>query len=173
MLIGDHILVFKLFDAPLLPGTAIHLPRLRSPRRGALVSFRAPGAPATIFLKRVEGVAGDTVEMREGALFVNGVARRESYAPRSHRLPNLPPRLLGADELFVLGDNRDFSEDSRDFGPIKVSAVVGTPVVVLWSARARTRDLLDGQGNVRMGFYWTAVRHIFATTRWSRTGKLL
>jgi signal peptidase I len=173
VLIGDHILVFKLFDAPRLPGTSMRLPRLRSPQRGALVSFNAPGKSGAVFLKRVEGVAGDTVEMRDGMLFLNGVARWETYAPRSHRLPNLPPRLLGPGELFVLGDNRDFSEDSRDFGPIQVNSVVGTPVAVLWSARARTRDLLDGQGNVRMGFYWTAVRHIFATTRWSRTGKLL
>ena len=172
VLVGDHILVFKLFDAPRIPFTSIRLPRLRSPRRGELVSFKAPDAVA-VYLKRVVAVGGDNVEMRSGILYVNGVARKETYAPRSTRIPDLPVRHLLPHELYVLGDNRDFSEDSRDFGPITVDAVVGAPTAVLWSARARTPDLLDARGDVRFGFYWVAVRHLWATTRWSRTGKLL
>jgi signal peptidase I len=173
VLVGDHILVFKLFDAPRMPGTSMHLPRLRAPHRGALVSFLAPDATNTVYLKRIVAVAGDTVEMRGGIFYLNGNATRETYARRSTHVPDLSPRRLKDGELFVLGDNRDLSEDSRDFGPIAVASVVGTPTAVLWSARARTRDLLDAQGNVRVTFYWTAVRHLLASTRWSRTGKLL
>src|ERR1051326_1560941 len=66
VMVGDHILVFKLFDAPDMLGTGMRLPRLRTPRRETLVSFRAPGAAKMIYLKRVVGIAGDTVEMRDG-----------------------------------------------------------------------------------------------------------
>ena len=173
VLVGDDILVFRLLDAPRIPGTSLHLPRLRTPRRGTLVSFVAPGTHGVVYLKRVVAVAGDVVEFRAGRLYVNGIRAVETYAPRSTRIPDLAPRRIAPGELFVLGDNRDLSEDSRDFGPIGVSRVVGRPLAVVWSARARTRDLLNAQGEVRLGFYWSVLLHPIESIRWSRTAKLL
>lgn len=173
VLVGDEVLVFKLFDSPRIPGTSLHLPRLRVPRRGSLVSFASPTKMDSVFLKRVVAIPGDTVEMRNGFLYVNGAPVFESYAPRSTRIPTLPAQRLRSGELFVLGDNRNQSEDSRDFGPVPTSSVVGQPVAVVWSSRARTDDLLDVRGNIRLGFYWSALLHPFASTRWSRIGTLL
>lgn len=173
VLVGDNILVFKLLDAPRIPGTSLHLPRLHVPRRGSLVSFASPTQPHSVFLKRVVAVAGDTVEMRNGFLYVNDTLVSESYAPRSTRIPTLAPRALRSGELFVLGDNRDLSEDSRDFGPVPTGSVVGQPVAVVWSSRAHTADLLDRNGAIRLSFYWSALHHPFASTRWSRIGTLL
>lgn len=173
ILVGDHVLVFKLFDGPELPFSHLRLPRLRTPKRGDLVSFLAPATHGIVFLKRVVAVGGDTVAMRDGRLYVNGAPVVESYAPRAEREPNVAPRRLSPGELFVLGDNRDLSDDSRDFGPVPVSAVIGRPVAVVWSARARTRDLLDAQGDIRLAFYWTVLRHPIERIRWSRAGKLL
>lgn len=173
VLVGDNILVFKLLDAPRIPGTSLRLPRLRTPRRGSLVSFLAPGTHASVYLKRVVATSGDMVEFRGGRLYINGVEEIEAYAPRSTRIPDVAPRRLGPGELFVLGDNRDHSEDSRDFGPISTDAVVGTPLAVVWSTRARTPDLLDTRGHIRLGFYWTALLHPIESTRWSRIGRLL
>ena len=173
VLVGDNVLVFELLDGPRIPWTHLRLPRLRSPRRGELVSFLSPAPAHTVYLKRVVAVARDTVEIRDGSLFVNGAREVEPYAPRSKRVSTMAPRCLRSGEIFVLGDNRDQSEDSRDFGPVPVESVIGSPLAVVWSTRARTPDLLDSRGDVRLGFYWTSLRHPFASTRWSRIGKLL
>ena len=159
VLVGDHLLVLKLF---------------RAPKKGSIVSFRAPGEPRYTYLKRIVAVAGDCVEIRAGVLFVNKVPERNAFAQsRVPRVRWLAARVLARDQLFVLGDNRDLSEDSRDFGPISTSSVVGTPVAVLWSVRARTADLVDAHGNLSTRFYIRTLRHFVARTRWSRTGLLL
>lgn len=172
-MVGDNVLVFKLLDAPRIPWSHLRLPRLHSPHRGELVSFLAPERSDLVFLKRVVAIAGDTVEMRNGTLFVNGSRVVESYAPRSNRVPTVAPIQVPAGEVFVLGDNRDQSEDSRDFGPVPVSTVIGSPVAVVWSTRARTADLLDTRGNIRLTYYWEVLLHPVASTRWSRIGTLL
>lgn len=172
-MVGDDVLVFKLLDGLHVPGTSVRLPRLRKIHRGLLVSFLAPTPARSVYLKRVVAVAGDTVEFRDGVLYVNGIKVIESYAPRSSRLPVIAPQQLRAGEIFVVGDNRDLSEDSRDFGPVSVDAVIGEPVAVLWSTSARTPDLLDSGGGIKFSFYWSALRHPVASTRWSRIGKLL
>lgn len=172
VMVGDNVLVFKLLDAPRIPGTSFRLPRLRVPRRGSLVSFVPPNS-RLVFLKRVVAIAGDTVELRGGLLYVNGSLVTERYAQRSSRMAFLAPRQLRVGEIFVLGDNRDLSEDSRDFGPVATNSVVGTPIAVVWSSRARTPDLLDARGNVRLGFYVSALLHPIDSFRWSRIGRLL
>lgn len=173
VLVGDNVLVFKLLDAPRIPWSHLRLPRLHSVHRGELVSFLAPDHSNMVFLKRVVAIAGDTVEMRNGTLFVNGVCVVESYAPRSNRVPMVAPLRIRTGDIFVLGDNRDLSEDSRDFGPVPVDTVIGRPVAVVWSTRARTGDLLDTRGNIRLAYYWTVLLHPVASTRWSRIGRLL
>ena len=172
VLVGDHLLVFKLFDHPRLPLTHWRMPRLSTPSRGTLVSFHAPGRQRYVCLKRVVAVPGDRVEIRAGALLINGRVEPNGFG-RSPRVESLAPRTLGRDQFYVVGDNRDLSEDSRDYGPITREAIVGSPVAVLWSVRARTVDLVNTRGNLSAAFYFHSLCHVFTRTRWSRTGLLL
>jgi signal peptidase I len=127
---GDYILVDRL--------TALWSPYAR----GQVVVFHPPAVATTRkepFIKRVIGVAGDTVEVRDGRVFVNGVALDEPYLFRDDA-GIAEPTVAGdqarwvvpAGDLFVMGDHRQLSDDSRVFGPIPVSSVIGRGVVLYW-----------------------------------------
>ncbi len=85
-------------------------------------------------IKRVVGLPGETIEIRENTVFVDGVALDEPYLPTGITMDDMPPRTLRADELFVMGDNRNASSDSRRFGPIQIDDVVGKAFVRIWPA---------------------------------------
>jgi signal peptidase I len=119
----DRVLVLKLVEA----------------RRGELVVFKNPLDPAQNVIKRVVAVAGDRVAIREGRLYVNGLEIGEPYlvhpSDRDAAL-DFPETLVGPGSIFVLGDNRIVSQDSRrPFGPIDVKNVVGRAVLALWPVR--------------------------------------
>jgi signal peptidase I len=117
---GDHVLVDKLAY------------RGGIPRRGELVVFRAP-ASGEITLKRVVAVAGDTVGIEDGVLVVNGTKRRERYAdPRAIDSVYFGPVDVRAGTVFVLGDNRLDSTDSRDFGAVPTSSLMGRVRARIW-----------------------------------------
>jgi signal peptidase I len=172
VLVGDHLLVAKFLDAPRLPLTNYRLPRIASPRRGEVVSFHPPHAAELVFMKRVVAIAGDSVEIRQGVLYVNGKAVPESYAA-PHAPISVRPVTVPEGHIFVLGDNRDNSEDSRYWGTVSIDAVVGRPQLVVWSVRGKTSDWLTENGSVRPQFYWTAAQHLIASTRWARLGLYL
>jgi signal peptidase I len=89
--------------------------------------------PQSEFIKRVIGVAGDTVEARDGELLVNGSAVYEPYLKDPGRpIAAFGPVLVPEGRLFVMGDNRSASQDSRFFGPIPVDDVVGKAFVIIW-----------------------------------------
>jgi len=177
VLVGDHLLVLKLLYGPNLPFTNYRLPQLRTPRPGEIVAFRNPINPIEIYLKRVIAVAGDVVEIHRGELYVNGVRMPEEYA-RVHAnrrwswQENIAPELVPSDSLFVLGDNRDNSEDSRYWGPVPVRNVVGEPIVVFWSYDAPSSEWLDPSLLHQVRLYASALMHV-TQTRWRRTGLLL
>jgi signal peptidase I len=177
VLVGDHLLMSKLPYGPKIPFTHLRLPQLRSPRAGEIVAFRSPVEPDEIYLKRVIAVARDVVAIRGGILYVNGVRLRESYARvRSNRRwtwqENIGPYRVPAGSLFVLGDNRDNSEDSRYWGPVPVQNVIGEPLVVLWSYDAPSSAWLDTSWLHQVRLYASALGHV-TQTRWRRTGLLL
>jgi signal peptidase I len=127
---GDYVLVDR-------------LSHLWSPyARGQVVVFQPPAGAAERkdpFIKRVIGVGGDTVEVRDGQVFVNGVALDEPYLFRNAAdvpeptIAGDPSRwIVPAGELFVMGDHRQVSDDSRVFGPIAVSSVIGRGVLRYW-----------------------------------------
>ncbi len=109
--------------------------RFGSPARGDIVAFRRSDDPATdgptTYIKRVIGLPGDRITIRAGVVYVNGKALAEPYVRfqdrRSFATVVVPPK-----SLYVLGDNRVDSEDSRAFGPILESSVIGTAVAGLW-----------------------------------------
>ncbi len=99
--------------------------------RGDVIVFRYPLDPSRDFVKRVVGVPGDVVEMRGGKVFVNGTFLVEGYRLIRDR-SSLPPTSVPEGMLFVLGDNRPVSEDSRYFGFVPVENVKGEVFLVYW-----------------------------------------
>jgi signal peptidase I len=110
--------------------------------RGDIVVFeRPPGEPDTSIthlIKRVIGLPGDTVESIDGVLYVNGVAQEETYVPEGAVTEGLPKTVVPKDMLWVMGDNRENSGDSRIFGAIDEDIVVGKAEVVVWPVNKLT-----------------------------------
>lgn len=177
VLVGDHLVLLKLPYGPRIPFTSYRVPQWRSPKPGEIVAFRSPVEPSEVYLKRVIAIAGDRVEIQHGILYVNGVRMPEDYARvRASRRwswqENIPPRRVPPDSLFVLGDNRDNSEDSRYWGPVPVANVIGEPIVVFWSYDAPSSAWLDPSLLHQVRLYASAVGHV-TQIRWRRTGLLL
>ena len=121
---------------------------LRMPRRGDVVICHYPGRGNTNFVKRVIGIPGDIIEIRDNVVYQNGTAVEESYLTpeRNNNGFDMPPFHLGEDEYFVMGDNRDASHDSRNYYSD------GTPSAI-------TRNMICG--HVRwVAFPFTGIRTI-------------
>jgi signal peptidase I len=104
--------------------------RMGSPQRGDIIVFHYPRDPQEEYIKRVIGLPGDEVEMKNGSVYVNGKLLEESYL-------NVKTNYLGTwsipeGQLFVLGDNRNNSSDSHDWGTVPMDYVVGKAVLVYW-----------------------------------------
>ncbi len=129
---GDWVLVWRLpccFRTPARQDVVIcHYPGRRHPRLRWIPQS---------FVKRVIGLPGDTLETIEGQVHVNDEHLGEPYLDpaRCRFQGNRPPRTLAEDEYFVMGDNRDSSNDSRRVGPLRRRAVKGKAVCVLWPPR--------------------------------------
>jgi signal peptidase I len=176
ILVGDHLFWNKAFYGPEIPFTHWRLPQLKSAYRGEIVAFHYPGDPSQIFLKRVVAVGGDRIFIRDGVLFVNGEPISESYAvhtqPVAARFEQMASRTVPLGELFMLGDNRDNSSDSRDWGAVPVQNVIGSPLFIFWSYDAPSAAWLDSRPSSRLRFYGSIALHMFSRTRWSRMGTL-
>jgi signal peptidase I len=181
--IGDHIIVNKFIYGPEVRGPLGELFPLREVRRGDIIVFRYPLQPDTDFVKRVIGMPGDTIEVRDKKVAVNGIVQDEPYVihedPQVYPLqPALPEPYRSRDQFgpftvpdgqyFAMGDNRDRSSDSRYWGTVPRSMIKGRAFMVYWSFRgeppapgsppaARLKELLG------------VVVHFFDRTRWSRT----
>jgi signal peptidase I len=112
--------------------------RFRDPERGDIVVFETPeeavercGAGGT-FVKRLIGLPGDTIVQRSGILRVNGAPLEESYVNGGPAGLDFPERTLGADEYFMMGDNRGQSCDSRQWGPVSRDDLIGPVFAVYW-----------------------------------------
>ncbi len=105
--------------------------KLRKPMRGDVVVFYAPRNPELEYIKRIIGVPGDTVMITAGEVYVNGIHINESYISDktaitlSGTISENQPIVVQPDHYFVMGDNRPRSSDSREFGPIPSSSMVG------------------------------------------------
>ena len=101
--------------------------------RGDLVVFHFPLDPRQSYIKRIIGVPGDSVEIDDGRVIVNGVPLDEAYVPDEFRdHVSLSPRTVRADSYFVLGDHRSSSSDSRMWGLVDRKAIYGKAVFVYW-----------------------------------------
>jgi signal peptidase I len=179
LLVGDFLLVNKLVYGAEVPLTHRRLPALRAPERGDVVVFGYPLDPTKNYVKRIVGLAGDTVEMQHGVLVRNGSSVAEPYArhiepdsdptgeefrwQRSFLVGearaaartyypsrnNWGPLVVPSDHLFVLGDNRDNSQDSRYWGFLPDSLVRGQPLFVYYSYAPDSVSVLDVLTRVR------------------------
>ena len=140
--IGDHILVNKFIYGVKLPFVDKTIIPIKEPKRGDIVVFKFPLDPDKDFIKRVIGVAGDVIKIRNKKLYVNGELQNQPFAmytdphifkgklqPRD----NLGPITVPPDSLFVMGDNRDNSHDSRFWGFVNLTAVKGKAFIIYWS----------------------------------------
>jgi signal peptidase I len=107
---------------------------LSDPQRGEVVVFHYPNNPQEDYIKRVIGLPGDTVEIRDTLVYVNGVQLNEPYINEPCQAGSCRDNLweLGADEYFMMGDNRNHSSDSRSFGPVKRQYIVGEALIRYW-----------------------------------------
>jgi signal peptidase I len=102
------------------------------PQRGEIIVFHYPRDITRDFVKRVIAVPGDTVEMRNGRVYVNGVIVEEPYLTVPYGPTNMEEQTIGTEEYFVMGDNRLQSNDSRSWGTVPLSNVVGKAWFSYW-----------------------------------------
>jgi signal peptidase I len=148
ILIGDRLLVDKAAFGLRVPFASSVLGR-REPRRGDLVVFLFPEDRRRVFIKRAIGLPGETIEIRGRTVFVDGTALTEPYAsfldPEDEERPARGAQLVPVGHLFVLGDNRDNSRDSRFWGYVPIADVLGIAKVVYFSWDARNSRVRWGR----------------------------
>ncbi len=180
--VGDFLIVNKAAYGARIPGTDLHLPAFREPRRSDVVVFHPPHEPDRNYVKRVVGIPGDTLQMRDKQLIVNGTEVDEPWAihidrdhdavhpgmrwQRNHLIAGGPsvdyepsrdtwgPIVVPEARYFVLGDNRDNSEDSRYWGWVDRDQIRGRPWFVYYSwdrGEAREHGWLGGVRWWRIG----------------------
>jgi signal peptidase I len=199
LLVGDYLLVNKLCYGG--KGLGNHLMPYQKIARGDIIVFHYPVDPTQHFVKRVVGLPGDRLRMVNKKVFVNGQPLDEPYVhfleppnnlfrddfPRLDiPVPNMEwswyqqmKKLVEDGELiipeghyFVMGDNRDDSQDSRYWGFVPEANIIGRPLVIYWSVRDWDRNPTDSFGG-RLSHLAYAVTHIFQITRWNRTLRLV
>lgn len=113
--------------------------RFTDPKPGDVVVFHPPSSPKEDYIKRVVAVAGDSVAVREGKLYVNGVAKKEPYLKQQFVEGTYPPAESGLVEekippgkFWAMGDNRNQSGDSRVFGPVETNKILGRAFMIYW-----------------------------------------
>ena len=143
LLVGDYILVNKFLYGAELPFSDIHLPGFRTPERGDVVVFKYPNDESRDFIKRIIAVGGDTVQVQDNRVKLNGRPIEEPYV-RPGSIPAVTSGhcgyLYGCDPLvvppgsyFVMGDNRDNSQDSRYWGFVRREKIRGKAFLIYWS----------------------------------------
>lgn len=200
LLIGDHVFVNRIqfspsssWIGPLLPYREIH--------RGDIFVFLSPVTPGLYVVKRVMGIPGDRIHLRDGVVYRNGEKLNESqvihttdgYNPYRDNFPAVPPSefngvyqdwaltlpqhiqgddvVVPPDSYFAMGDNRDVSLDSRFWGFVPKENVIGRPMFIYWSFETPPDQYLRTNVADRVGFLAHIVIHFFDETRWRRTLK--
>ncbi|MGQ9844595.1 MAG: signal peptidase I [Caldisericia bacterium] len=121
--------------------------RFREPKRGEIVIFKPPYGDKD-YIKRVIGLPKEVIEIKDGFVYINGKKLIEPYI-KNFTLGNLPPLEIPEGKIFVLGDNRGNSLDSREFGPIEIEKLDGRADFIFWPLKH-----LKNLNNVKFEFSW-------------------
>jgi signal peptidase I len=183
LLIGDHLLVNKVVYGPNASAIERALFPMRDPRRGDIVVFKYPEDPERDFIKRVIGLPGETLEVKDKRVYINGTALDEPYVhflePPSGSADyqeitsfdlreRYGPVTIPADKYFVMGDNRDNSQDSRYWGFLPREYVKGRALMIYWSYESETEDYQQTGIGSTLKDLFTVFTHFFTRTRWGR-----
>ncbi len=184
LLIGDHLLVNKFVFAPtagaaerwVLPSGAVE--------RGDVAVFKFPEEPERDFIKRVVGLPGETLELRRKRVYIDGEPLDEPYL--AGRQPVLRPGAVAVERrdtfgpvtipdghYFMMGDNRDNSQDSRYWGPLPHAYLKGRAMVVYWSYDAAQPVLREPGPAAGLRRLSSVVTSFFTRTRWDRMFRLI
>ena len=197
LLVGDYLLVDKLCYGG--RGLGDHLMPYQKIARGDVIVFHYPVDPKQHFVKRVIGVPGDRLRMMNKTVYINGKPLTEPYVrflepPSNLFRDNFPrtdmPIIYGMEgkwwlemrklvedgelivpqgNYFVMGDNRDDSQDSRYWGFVPRENIIGRPLLIYWSVKTLDDDVPSGRA-YRFAY---ALTHLFRNTRWNRTLRLV
>ncbi|HEX2964487.1 MAG TPA: signal peptidase I [Syntrophorhabdaceae bacterium] len=171
LLVGDHLLVNRLSYVVKVPYFDNVIATLGKPKRGDVIVFRYPENTKVDFIKRVIATEGQTIEVKDKVIYINGTKTPDQWGhynnnrpePRNpyikdmfgpHSKDNFGPYVVPKDAVFAMGDNRDNSADSRFWGPVLKEHLVGRALIIYFSLNSGTSDP-------------------FEFVRWSRLGKLI
>jgi signal peptidase I len=183
LLIGDHLLVNKLVFGPTGTGLERALMPVGSIKRGDVIVFKYPEEPDRDFIKRVIGLPGETLEVKEKKVYINGSPLDEPYVhflqppSASSELSEVTsfdvrerygPVTVPADQYFMMGDNRDNSQDSRYWGFLPRELVKGKALFIYWSYESGREDYQDNSTGATIRGLGSVFVHFFTRTRWDR-----
>jgi signal peptidase I len=183
LLIGDHLLVNKFVFGPAATGAERALLPIGTIKRRDVLVFKYPEEPTRDFIKRVIGLPGETVELRDKKVYINGTALDEPYvhflSPPSgpselHEVTSFDvrerygPVTVPPDHYFMMGDNRDNSQDSRYWGFLPRENIKGKSLVIYWSYQAEREDYQDESAGATVKGLVSVFAHFFTRTRWDR-----
>ena len=198
LLIGDHLMVDKVSYGPGAPWSLL-LP-YEEIRRDQIIVFRYPLEPQTYYVKRVIGLPGDRIHLRNKRVLRNGEMLTEPYAihktaifdPFRDDFPNfesgfgtpewmqeIPQHISGEDivvpggHYFVMGDNRDLSSDSRYWGFVPRENIVGKPLILYWSYESSSEDYRDRDVGNSVAQFFDVLLHFPQKTRWGRMFRIV
>jgi len=145
LLVGDHLLVYKFIYGIRIPYTDIKFLQYNKPKRGDIVVFIFPKDRRKDFIKRVIGTEGEKVEIIHNKIYINGKVIDDPWGhftmPRSS-IEDYSPVKVPEGSLFVMGDNRDNSQDSRFWGFVNINEVKGKAFIVYFSLNWDAQSLL-------------------------------
>ncbi len=182
LLIGDHLLVNKFVFAPTATDAERGVLPVSAIARGDVIVFKFPKDPERDFIKRVIGLPGDVVEVRHTRVYIDGRPLDEPYIHYSRRPPTERGMPLGVgdvreefgpvtvppDEYFVMGDNRDNSQDSRYWGFLPRAFVKGRALVIYWSYKSAASEYRPTGPGATLRRLGSVATHFFTRTRWER-----
>jgi signal peptidase I len=202
LLVGDHLLVNREQFAPPTRWMGPLLP-YRDIQRGDIAVFMSPEQPGLFLVKRIIGIPGDRIHLRDDVVYRNGerlvepfVRHKREHNPYTDNFPAVPPAamygvrngkwaqelpshiegddiVVPPDSYFAMGDNREVSYDSRFWGFVPRENVIGHPMFIYWSF-ITSEDAFEMRGaGDRLGSLVHTVLHFFDETRWSRTFRIV
>jgi len=182
LLIGDHLLVNKFAVGPTASGLERALLPVSRIKRGDVLVFKYPIEPDRDFIKRVIGLPGDTLEVRDKKVYIDGTPLDEPYAhyldatgpselrevTSSDVRDHFGPVTVPPDQYFMMGDNRDNSADSRYWGFLRRDYIKGKALVIYWSYESDREDYQQDGAAAVVKDLASVFAHFFTRTRWDR-----